>query len=313
MNWIRAHTEHVAVYAAALFLLLCSFFIWQNAATFSERFAALSSAPAPRPAGPLANVTQLQDLAHELDQPTSWAFGGRSGLFVPEKHFLDANGLPATLQSTELHPPVPNEWFEEHHLPITDNDVLAQDPDGDGFTNLDEWQYHTEPLQKDSHPEYLTKLKMKSFQRDPFRMVFASWVGDTFAINTTDLKEPTQFVKKGDTIIGTQFKIVGFAEKHEKNQYGTEVDVSELTLEQKETGEKMTLVKEKTAISPESVANFVYQWGKGLEFSRHKDQEFSLPPHDEIKYKLIDVEPAGATIVDTRKPDDRIKIGLLGR
>lgn len=313
MNWIRAHTEHVAVYAAVLFLLLCSFFIWQNAATFSERFAALSSAPAQRPAGPLANVTQLQDLAHALDQPAQWTFGGRSGLFVPEKHFLDANGLPATLQSTELHPPVPNEWFEQFSLPITENDVLTQDPDGDGFTNLDEWQFHTNPLQKDAHPDYLTKLKMRSFRSEPFRMVFASWVGDTYAINTTDLKEPTQFLKKGDTIRGTQFKIVGFTEKHEKNQIGTEVDVSELALQQEDTGEKLTLVKEKTAISPESVANFVYEWGTPRDFIIRKDQEFSLPPRDQIKYKLIDVQPTGATIVDTRKPEDRIQIGLLGR
>ena len=62
------------------------------------------------------------------------------GFFVPEKHFIGANGLPATLQNTQVHPPVPNEWFEQFGLPIVDADVLDQDPDGDGFTNLDEWQ-----------------------------------------------------------------------------------------------------------------------------------------------------------------------------
>ena len=45
---------------------------------------------------------------------------------------------------------------------------LTQDPDGDGFTNLDEWQFHTNPTDKSSHPDYLTKLKMKSFTREPF-------------------------------------------------------------------------------------------------------------------------------------------------
>ena len=89
----------------------------------------------------------------------------------------------------------------------------TQDPDGDGFTNLDEWQNHSNPTDKDSHPDYLAKLKMKSFAQEPFRMIFASRVGDTFAINTTDLKEPTQFLKLGDTIRGTQFKIVKFTEK----------------------------------------------------------------------------------------------------
>ena len=70
---------------------------------------------------------------------------GAPGLFVPEKHFIGANGLPATLQTTEVHPPVPNEWLEQFGLPIADADVLTQDPDGDGFTNLEEWQFHTNP------------------------------------------------------------------------------------------------------------------------------------------------------------------------
>ncbi len=66
---------------------------------------------------------------------------------------------------------------------------------------------------KTSHPDYLSKLKLKSFSEEPFRLMFSSWVGDTFAINTIDLKEPTQFLKIGDTIAGTRFKIVKFERK----------------------------------------------------------------------------------------------------
>ena len=84
----------------------------------------------------------------KLKQPAQWTFSSRSGLFVPEKHFIGANGMPATLQTTEVHPPVPNEWLEQFDLPIADADVLTQDPDGDGFTNLEEWQNHTNPTDK---------------------------------------------------------------------------------------------------------------------------------------------------------------------
>ncbi|HAK07741.1 MAG TPA: hypothetical protein DCO65_10840, partial [Spartobacteria bacterium] len=163
------------------------------------------------------------------------------------------NGLPATLKTTEVHPPVPNEWLEQFGLPIADADVLSQDPDADGFNNFEEWQGHTNPIEKNSHPDYLTKLKMKAFSEEPFRLLFSSWVGDTYAINTIEMTEPTQFLKIGDTIAGTRFKLIKFTEKYERNQYGTRVDVSELTLEQEETKEQLTLVKEKVAISPESV------------------------------------------------------------
>jgi hypothetical protein len=234
---------------------------------------------------------------------------------VPEKHFIGADGMPATLQSTQVHPPVPNEWLEQFNLPIADADVLTQDADGDGFTNLDEWQGHTNPIDKNSHPDYLSKLKLKSFTEEPFRLKFSSWVGDTFAINTIDLKQPTLFLKVGDTVTGTRFKIVKFTEKYEPDKYGTNMDVSELLLEQEQSKDHLTLVKEKVAISPESVATFVYTWPAGgdrREFEVRKDQEFSLKPQEDIKYKLIDVQPTKAVIVNNQKPNEPIQIGLLG-
>jgi hypothetical protein len=68
----------------------------------------------------------LQAAAQKLTKPPQWTFGGRSGLFVPEKHFIGPAGLPATLQTTEVHPPVPNEWLEQFGLPIADADVLGR-------------------------------------------------------------------------------------------------------------------------------------------------------------------------------------------
>jgi hypothetical protein len=201
--------------------------------------------------------------------------------------------------------------LEQFGLPIAEADVLTQDPDGDGFNNLEEWKNQTAPTDKASHPPFIAKLKMKSFVQEPFRLVFASWVGDTFALNTNDLKAPTQFLKIGDSIRGTKFKIVRFTEKYDTNNYGTKIDVSELTLENRETGERLTLVKEKIMSSPESVANFVYEWGERKEFAVKKDQEFSLKPMDQIKYKLVNVLPDRAVVVDTQKPEQLIEVALL--
>jgi hypothetical protein len=209
-----------------------------------------------------------------------------------------------------VHAPVPNDWFEKFGLPIQDPDVLEQDPDVDGFTNLDEWQGNTDPTNKDSHPDYLTKLHLASATEEPFRFIFSSWVGGTFALNTIDQSEPTQFLKIGDVIRATDFKVVKFTEKHERNQYGTNVDVSELLLEHKDTHAQVTLVKEKVATSPQSVATFVYTWDGRREFEVRKDQEFSLKPVEEINYKLLDVQPNKAVIVNTQKPNAPIEIGF---
>jgi hypothetical protein len=311
MNWIRVHYDWVAVLAAALFLLSSALLIAWKASQFRKSFLALQMAPSPKPALPPPQAVEMEQAVERLGQPAQWTFSGRSGLFVPEKHFIDGSGFPATLQTTEVHPPVPNEWLEEFGLPIADGDVLSQDPDGDGFNNLEEWQNQTRPTDKNSHPAFIIKLKMKSFVQEPFRLVFASWVDDTFAINTNDLKEPTQFLKLGDPIKGTKFKLLKFTEKSQPNRYGTRIDVSELTLENRETREQLSLVKEKIMISPESVANFVYAWGGGREFAVKKDQEFSLKPEEQIKYKLVDVQSAKAVIVNSQKPNEPIEVGLL--
>jgi hypothetical protein len=310
MTWLRAHYHRVAVLAAALFLFSSAFLIVRNAWQFGENLA-LHVPPPPRPAAPPPKAVEMEQAMEKLRQPAQWTFSGRSGLFVPEKHFIGANGLPATLQTTEIHPPVPNEWLEHFALPIADADVLSQDPDADGFSNLEEWQNHTKPTDKNSHPAFIAKLKMKSFAQEPFHLVFSSWVNDTFALNTNDLKEPTQFLKIGDSIRRTKFKIVKFNEKYETNKYGTKVDVSELILENQETREQLSLVKEKIMTSPESVASFVYLWGEHREFAVKKDQEFSLKPEAQVKYKLVDVQPGKAVIVDTQKPNEAIEVGPL--
>jgi len=311
MTWIRAHYDRVAFLAAALFLLCSALLILRSITQFGENFSEPQVAPPPRPALPPPKAVETEQATEKVGRPAQWTFNGRSGLFVPEKHFIDANGLPTTLQTTDIHPPVPNEWLEEFVLPIADRDVLDQDTDADGFSNLEEWQNHTKPTDKDSHPAFIAKLKMKSFGQEPFRLVFASWVDNTFAINTNDLREPTQFLKLGDLIRGTKFKLLKFTEKHEANQYGTKIDVSELTLEHRETHEQVNPVKEKIMSSPESVAHFIYAWGGRREFAVKKDEEFSLIPEERIRYKLLDVQSAKAVIVNTQKPNEPIEIGLL--
>ena len=309
LDWIKAHYDRVALIAAAIFLFISAIWIWWSAIQFGNRLIP-QQAPPQKAASPPAVAVELDRAAKELEQPAQWKYSTRSGLFVPERHFIGANGLPATLQNTQVHPPVPNDWFEQFALPIEKGDVLDQDPDGDGFTNLDEWQGGTDPTEKNSHPDYLTKLHLVSAAEEPFGYMFSSWVGGTFQINAVDQSEPTQFLKKGDVIRGTDFKVVKFTEKHDRNQYGTRTDVSELLLEHRESKAQVTLVKEKVATSPQSVATFVYTWGGRNEFEVRKDQEFSLKPVEAIKYKLVDVQSDKAVIVNTETPNAPIEIGF---
>jgi hypothetical protein len=85
-----------------------------------------------------------------------------------------------------------------------------------------------------------------------FRLRFITYDGDPrrdapekfeFQINTIDLKQPSEFLKLGNKINGTPWKISGFAYKTKKNAATGELeDVSELTVTHTETGQVQILV-----------------------------------------------------------------------
>ena len=310
IDWLKANYDRAVLLAAGLFLLICAIAIWWSAIQFNNRLITPASVPQKTASQPPVAV-ELDRAAEQLQKPLQWKASTRSGLFVPEKHFIGADGMPATLETTQVHAPVPNEWFEKYGLPVEDADALEQDPDKDGFANLDEWQGNTDPTKADSHPDYTTKLHLVSATEEPFPYIFASRTKDKFGINSVNESEPTQFLKVGDVIRGTEFKIMKFTEKKERNQYGMKMDVSELLLEHQQNHAQLTLVKGQVATSPQSVATFVYSWGGRKEFEVRKDQEFPLATAEGNRtYKLIDVHPDKAVIVNAQNPGAPIEIGF---
>src|SRR5436305_1271058 len=132
--------------AAALFLFISAIAIWWSAIQFGDRLLT-PQPPRPKAAAQPPVAVELDRAAEQLQQPAQWKASTRSGLFVPEKHFIGADGLPATLQNTEVHAPVPNDWFEKYGLPIEDAGVL------------DRSEEHTSELQ--SRPHLVCRLLLE--------------------------------------------------------------------------------------------------------------------------------------------------------
>src|SRR6266496_2877744 len=109
LEWIKAHYDRVALLAAGIFLFVSAVSIWWNAIHFGNRLVALPGAPR-KNAPPPPVAAELDRATERLLPHSQWKSSTRSGLFVPEKHFIGANGLPATLKNTQVHAPVPNDW-----------------------------------------------------------------------------------------------------------------------------------------------------------------------------------------------------------
>lgn len=100
------------------------------------------------------------------------------------------------------------------------------------------------------------------------------------------------FVTVGTDIWGTKFKLDSFEHKEATGADGKTKDVSEVSVINKETGEKAVLPLGKFAGYPVSYAIFHYKWvqpgGQPTpDFTTRLDHTFTLPPKRDTTYKVI--------------------------
>jgi hypothetical protein len=296
----------VALLASAVWLIIL-------ACGFSDHFAPVLTEPAHG-----KKVTSLETEAIEkaqatLNTPSQWAKYAGS-LFVSRKYVSKTD--PATQKETlidpfdpgsaPLHPPVPNEWFLQNGLAdrVLDDDVLTQDPDKDGFTNLEEYLGKTSPTDGAQHPPYYVKLRLKQIIRNRLRFKFeAESSGDgEFQINKVD-GSPSLFVKLEETIPGTKYKVVKFEKRTVPNpRTGVDSEILELSVQNTESNNTVVLPIGKVVESPDQFVRFVYLYDNS-ELVLKKDQVFSLNPEPDSQYKLIDIKENEAVIKNLKTGD----------
>jgi len=312
MDWIKRNYDQFILALVALLLLVLSGLLINSARSFEQIFEGIRGQVYHNNTIPPVDMSGIQEAVASLQSPAKWDTKSDEGsLLVSVPYIAQGDALidPRT-SSVPLHPPVPNKWIIDHKLDILDNNILNEDPDGDGFTNLDEWKNlkadgsdSTDPMDPKSHPPYYTKLRLVRYIKQPFRLLFNAWDGDVknpsslqFQINTVDVHQPTQFVKIGDVIAGTKFKVIKFEQKQVTNpKTDSTQDVSELSVQNTENGDNVLLVIEKIADSPDSYAAFRYLWNS-TQFTVKKDKEFALLPETTLRYKLIDIKEDKALI-----------------
>ena len=87
---------------------------------------------------------------------------------------------------------------------------------------------------------------------------------------------------------------------------GINKDVSEVTLVNTDTNEPIVLPKQEEVDSPTTYAVLTYLW-TGKDFAVKKNQEFTLKPEDNVKYKCIDLTD---TYVKVLKEDENKELEI---
>lgn len=298
MDWIKKNYERALLGLFALALLACAGWLSLRAVSFPETFSERNSSKKPDNTIAPPDLKSVESASALATSPGTWSAHAGS-LLVSRPYVLLDDKLVDPLEGGDnLHHPITNAWLIKYNLDYSAPDIKDQDPDNDRFTNLEEFLAQTDPTNDKAVPPYYTKLKLTKFIPEPFRLKFSgdSGDGETFIVNARDAKSRTQFLKLGDMVAGTPYKVLSY-EKKTDNRNDMEVDVSVLTVENTKTGAKIPLVYNKEADDPTSYGEFLYLYDNS-KIRQKKDDEFTLPPDASKKYKLIDISAQEAVIED---------------
>jgi hypothetical protein len=300
MDWLKNNYDKAILTAASLVLIACCGLIISRAQSFADRFIGRDSAKPPDHTIKALPTQALRSALNKVTSPQNW-LGHDGSLLVSRPYVLMEGALIDPLEGNKnLHEPIKNSWLIKHDLPYWESDIKEQDADGDGFSNLEEYLAGSDPRDRNSIPPFYTKLRLARFISKPFRLIFTGTPdgGQTFTINTKDRGTKTQFLELGEMIEGTFYKVISYEKKTERRNE-IDFDASLLTIENTQTGQKIVLVANKEANDPTSFGEFLYLYDNS-KFTVKEDDEFSLPPETERRYKLIDISEKEAVIQDQK-------------
>ena len=338
MDWIKKNPAQFSLAMVALLVIGATALLYTNVSAFDSNFdgirgTSVSSAPVAQ-----LNTDAIDTARKAIESPVKWVPADTSGRLLVSKLYVLKDGRLQTTVGTMFHPPVPNDWFKNYGLDPLSSTILKDDPDADGFNTLEEWNGldtvshldnsgarvngadgqplpddSTNPTKADSHPAYHTKLSLVRVVYIPFRLRLMSYdlpskdgkpkkpSDTTVQINTIDRGNRTLFLPVGEDIPGTKFKTESFQQKEVPDKDGTTKDVSELTIVNKETGEKVVLPLKTIVDSPDSHAIFRYKWVKPggqptPDFSKRRTETFGLLPEPDKVFKVTEIKGQEVTI-----------------
>ena len=222
---------------------------------------------------------------------------------------------PNDPKDRQIRPPASNKWLLDNGLDFLDGGVMSQDPDGDEFTNEEEWEAKTDPKAPGSHPPYADKLVLVSRKQQSYILQFVA-MPDAQRFQVVKLPSPASpgrqnfMLQMGQTSDDNNFRVESIEKKEGRNNLGIVVDQSVLTITYLPTGEKIPLERGKEVTIPTYFAEFEFLIGGGNKFFVKKGDPFVLPVDPDTKYKLIDIQEQEAEISFEPEPGKEVRLKI---
>ncbi len=216
-----------------------------------------------------------------------------------------------------VHPPIPNEWWLSNSMSeeIGYGDAPQRDFDGDGFSNLEEFNEKSNPNDKNSFPSLFAKLRLASVEKEQWYLRFSDFGGGQFSFrcegtadgmkrkienrmrNGKAISPGTVFFEEGE--YQGRFKFIETFEKEVRNVPKTFVRIEDLKSGKEgkvyefASGAHKTLVSDYTArlfLDTPDLSDQKFAVEEGVSFSLPYDENATEKP-----YTLKEIRGEGAS------------------
>lgn len=328
MSWLEKNYEKASLGGAVALALGLAYFGWSKFGGVENDFSVeVKSAGSNNAAVTNSDLVPKAKSSLLLDRTWKRALDGEREvdlfngipLFVPSS----APGTVIDLlnkESAPVHPPIPNTWWIENRLDPGFADSSARDPDGDGFSNLEEFNAKTNPNDGKSIPSLIAKL---TYLRDEsLGWVIRPSFGDagSFPFSYMDTKGGRNRTGADNMIapnglffaaapMANRFKLLGSEVRKEVNpRTSAETEITWVRIEDQKSNKKGVVYEFPSPLSEEKMKDHlkydrtaVFSLEalglEGKEFKVEENLEFSLPPSEGKKdYTVKSVTPDAVVV-----------------
>jgi hypothetical protein len=326
MSWFSTNYEKAALGGAVAVALGLAYLGWSKFNSVDEAFGiGLKGAGNDKTAVVGAEKIPMAVQSMKLDRTWKQALDGERpvdlftgiALFVKSSDPVKPVDL---LKDPPIHPPVPNIWWIENRIDPGFADSPARDPDGDGFSNLDEFQAKTDPNSSKSFPSLIAKLMYVKDESLGWVIRPGYGSGNQFPFTYEDTKgrknrvKPAEMISPGGLFFDNEpmkgrFKLLGHEVRKELNKkINVEMEFTIVRIEDQKPNKKGVVYEIPSPLSEErrnehlkfdrtAVLSLEALGLAGREIKVEENTTFALPPDAATKdYLLKTVTPDAVTV-----------------